>query len=321
MLQEDDDELEKKAENLICLEVIKVNNTRWNSTLYAFQRLVILKPAIVMLKASLMSNTSLNIRREGDKIEELYPTVHEWKVIKEMIELLSPFEAATRLLSGVKYPTIGFTYPRIFSLKERLEADFTSLETRDAKNCKNAILEDLTLRWNFSQELCLKGSFFDSRFKSLDFINSQEKCDNIVNQLREEFMIFKQNEQSDISITITSEKDTDDLKTEMGSFWKKKNAKAVQIKDEFQHYFDVVELPALEEYDPYLWWSTNKNQYPILYKLAMKYLHIPATSVPSERLFSDAKNLITLQRTRLSSSIINQLMFLKRNREYVNIYG
>ena len=76
-------------------------------------------------------------------------------------------------------------------------------------------------------------------------------------------------------------------------FLEKKNAKAVQIKDEFQHYFDVVELPALEEYDPYLWWSTNKNQYPILHKLAMKYLHISATLVSFERLFSDAKNLIT----------------------------
>jgi hypothetical protein len=68
-----------------------------------------------------------------------------------------------------------------------------------------------------------KRIFFDPRFKSLDFINSQEECDNIVNQLREEFMILKQNEQSDIS--IISEKDTDDLKTEMGSFWKKKMLK------------------------------------------------------------------------------------------------
>jgi len=37
----------------------------------------------------------------------------------------------------------------------------------------------------------------------------------------------------------------------------------------------------------------DKNQYPILHKLAMKYLHISATLVPFERLFSDAKNLIT----------------------------
>ncbi|GES76347.1 zinc finger BED domain-containing protein 1-like [Rhizophagus clarus] len=281
---QDDNELEKEVENLIYLDVIKTNNTRWNSTL------------------------------------RIVPTVHEWKIIKEIVELLNPFEAATRLLSGVNYPTICFTYPCICNLREKLETEFTSLKTSDAKYCRNAILEDLTSRWNFFQELCLKGSFFDPRFKSLDFINSQEECDNIFSQLREEFMIFKQNEQIDNS-TSSADKDTDDLVTEMSSFWKKKNSKAAPIKDEFQHYIDIVELPVLEEYDPYLWWSTNKNQYPVLHKLAMKYLSIPATSVPPERLFSDAKNLVTPLRTRLNSSVSNQLMFLKRNREYINIYG
>ncbi|CAB5349854.1 unnamed protein product [Rhizophagus irregularis] len=209
---QDNNELEKEVENLIYLDVIKVNNTRWNSTLYAFQRLIILKPAIAMLKASLISNVSSNIHKEGEKLEELYPTIHEWKVIKEIVELLNPFEAATHLLSGVKYPTIGFTYPCICNLRERLEIDFTPLKTSDAKYCRNAILEDLTSRWNISQELCLKGSFFDPRFKSLDFINSQEECDDIFSQLREEFMIFKQNEQIDIS-TTSADKDTDDLMT------------------------------------------------------------------------------------------------------------
>jgi hypothetical protein len=234
-----------------------------------------------------------------------------------MIELLNPFEIATRFLSGVKYPTIGFAYPSMCNLRERLESDFILLETSDVESCKNAILEDLISRWNFPQDLCLKGSFFDPRFKSLDFINSQEKHNSIVNELKEEFEIFKQND-----ISRISDKDIDNLTTAMGTFWQKKNSKiAAPIKDEFQHYFNVSELPALEEYDPYLWWSANKNQYPFLHKLAMKYISIPATSVPSERLFSDAKNLITPQRTRLDSYLINQLMFLKRNREYVDIYG
>ncbi|PKK57319.1 hypothetical protein RhiirC2_798253 [Rhizophagus irregularis] len=92
------------------------------------KKLIILKPAIAMLKASLISNISLNIHKESEKLEELYPTVHEWKVIKEIVELLNPFEAATRLLSVVKYPTIGFIYPCICNLREKLEIDFTSLK-------------------------------------------------------------------------------------------------------------------------------------------------------------------------------------------------
>ena len=312
-MQETEELLEKKADNLICLNMVKANNTRWNSTLYAFQRLIILKPAISMLKASLLSDMSLYIRKEGERLEELYLTVYEWKVINEIVELLSPFEEATRLLSGIKYPTIGFTYPSMYNLRDKLETDFDLLETNDARNCRDVILEDIITRWEFPQDLCLKGSFFDPRFKSLDFISSQ---DHIINQLKEEYEILKQ----DIT-PILSDRDTDKLTT-MGNFWKKKNAKiTAPINDEFQHYLNVLELPALEEYDPFLWWATNKNQYPILHQIAMKYISIPATSVPSERLFSDAKNLITPQRTRLDSFLINQLMFLKRNRDYVDIFG
>jgi len=55
--------------------------------------------------------------------------------------------------------------------------------------------------------------------------------------------------------------------------------------------------------------------------MAMKYLSIPTTFIPSERLFSDVNNLVTPQKTRLNSSIINKIMFLKRNRNYVDIFG
>lgn len=316
----DNNSLEKKVENLICLDVVKANNTRWNSTLYAFQRLVLLKPAIQMLKGSLLHDTHSHVHKEGEKLEELCPTVREWKVIKEAIGLLSPFEEITRLLSGIKYPTIGFTYPSMYNLKEILETDFDLLETDEVIECRDAILQDMVSRWEFPQELCLKGSFFDPRFKNLDFVNSKETCDHIINQLKEEYEILKQSN-NDNTPSRLSEKDTNELST-MGSFWKKKNAKSVApTKDEFNHYLNVSELPVLEEYDPFSWWATNRNQYPILHQIAMKYLSIPATSVPSERLFSDAKNLITPQRTRLDSFLINQLMFLKRNRDYVDIYG
>ncbi|GBC43629.2 zinc finger BED domain-containing protein 4-like [Rhizophagus irregularis DAOM 181602=DAOM 197198] len=152
-------------------------------------------------------------------------------------------------------------------------------------NFLKAILEDLRSRWEFPQELCIKGSFLDPRFKGLDFV-SQETREKIINQLETEYEVLKND-------SIPS----------------------------IPHYLNLPELPALEEYDSFTWWTTNKAQYPILYKMAMKYLSIPATSVPSERLFSDANNLVTFQRTRLDSSIINKIMFLKRNREHVDIFA
>ena len=39
---------------------------------------------------------------------------------------------------------------------------------------------------------------------------------------------------------------------------------------------------------PLLWWNNFKGRYPLLSQLAKHYLSIPATSVPCERVFSEA---------------------------------
>ena len=48
-------------------------------------------------------------------------------------------------------------------------------------------------------------------------------------------------------------------------------------------------------------------------KLSKKFLCITATSVPSERLFSSAGNLIAEKRSRLMSDNIDKLIFLYEN--------
>ena len=65
--------------------------------------------------------------------------------------------------------------------------------------------------------------------------------------------------------------------------------------------------------DPLQWWSDNKIMYKRLYVLASKYLCIPATSVPSERLFSKAGELISAKRSRLKEKNINTILFLNYN--------
>jgi len=69
---------------------------------------------------------------------------------------------------------------------------------------------------------------------------------------------------------------------------------------------------------PFNWWLNKKDKYPILAKMARIHLAIPATSTPSERLFSDAGNLLSAKRTKINSELFKSIMFLKRNASKVS---
>ena len=72
--------------------------------------------------------------------------------------------------------------------------------------------------------------------------------------------------------------------------------------------------------DPFHWWRNHKKQFPILSELARRFLIIPATSVPSEWLFSDAGNNMTNKRTTISPKIFRECIFLKRNNCIINSF-
>jgi len=63
--------------------------------------------------------------------------------------------------------------------------------------------------------------------------------------------------------------------------------------------------------DPLLIWKDMCKVYPILSRVAIKYLVPVATFVPSERLFSKAGLTLYKQRNRLTSKRLNQLLFLQ----------
>ncbi|XP_070527717.1 E3 SUMO-protein ligase ZBED1-like [Cardiocondyla obscurior] len=70
--------------------------------------------------------------------------------------------------------------------------------------------------------------------------------------------------------------------------------------------------------NPIVVWEEMRNVFPSLYKLARKYLLIPATSVSAERLFSKAGNTLTKNRNRLVSTeyVLDIMQPIPRN-EYI----
>mmetsp|Transcript_26059 Transcript_26059/g.37379 ORF Transcript_26059/g.37379 Transcript_26059/m.37379 type:complete len:203 (+) Transcript_26059:1666-2274(+) len=61
---------------------------------------------------------------------------------------------------------------------------------------------------------------------------------------------------------------------------------------------------------PLTWWKVNELKFPLLSHLAQRLLCIPATSAPSERVFSNAGLTIAKDRARLAPETAGELIFL-----------
>ena len=64
----------------------------------------------------------------------------------------------------------------------------------------------------------------------------------------------------------------------------------------------------------------NNNQKVNFKSLAVKYLAIPATSAPSERIWSRAARVLTVKRNRMSEEVTSAMMYCRENRELLHKY-
>jgi hypothetical protein len=72
-------------------------------------------------------------------------------------------------------------------------------------------------------------------------------------------------------------------------------------------------MELLKMFDILPWWKVRAEKFPTLWRLAMLYFAIPATSAGSERAFSVAGNIVTAKRCRLSTDTVEDLHFLHGN--------
>lgn len=83
------------------------------------------------------------------------------------------------------------------------------------------------------------------------------------------------------------------------------------IKEEVASYLAASGITV--DGDPLTWWKSNECKYPHIAKMARCYLAVPGSSVPSERVFSTAGDIVTAKRSTLSPDNVDTLVFLKKN--------
>nr|XP_015802887.2 E3 SUMO-protein ligase ZBED1-like [Nothobranchius furzeri] len=84
-----------------------------------------------------------------------------------------------------------------------------------------------------------------------------------------------------------------------------------QVQKELDTYKRLPRIPSGQ--DPVAWWWSKRDTLPNLSALSNTYLCVPASSTPSERVFSCAGHAISQERCRILPEKANMVIFLQKN--------
>lgn len=299
------------------LKLILEVPTRWNSTYAMLERFIQLEEAV--------KSTVAIIEKQLPVLTPL-----EWYVVKELCPVLKPFKDVTETLSGEKYCTASLIIPVCNGLNNILK----KLSKKQLSEPVACVVQSLNsgfherlgnVESNNTLRVC---TFLDPKFKQLAFSNPSI-ADNVKKQLmaivaeritkESRGRQTKTNEYTDVAVSVNKggdEGEDDDM-----SIWDAfdKTVAKAQPKGtstsrsiiEIQRYLEEDVLP--RHNNSLLWWQEHKEMLPFLSDIAQEKLCILATSVPCERLFSKAGQVLTERRNRLSDRKAEMILFLNAN--------
>ena len=279
--------------------------TRWNSQLYMLRRLIEIKLTMTQTLNDL-SKIHLELSNE------------EWSIINDAVQILDPFELITKELSGEKFVTSSLIIPLIEGCIFAL--NLLKPVTETGNSLKNNFVDKIIPeRFNFIYEKknLIMATALDPRFKLNGFDKESHKM-LARRYLKDELDKILENIPPNSETSSTSDLN---VTQSTSTIWQHLEQKRIQhnttatvnLTSEriLERYFEM----RLEErnVDPIFWWDEKKLHLPELYKLSKQVLIIPATSVPSERIFSKAGMLCNDKRNRLTPKHVNEILFLNFN--------
>ncbi|XP_022164851.1 zinc finger BED domain-containing protein 4-like [Myzus persicae] len=226
----------------------------------------------------------------------------------------------TSEISVQKYATMSLVIPIISCINDNLS---TMLPTsRIGVEFKNAITDEMKKRFEFIEKnyLLSVSTILDPRFKNIHFKDALELSKHlrfINNSINSLSSTVEEDHLSTDSSDSASEYDNIDLwghhknlaRKSLKTYVDKTNlGNQKYLGPEITIYLSTPVSPL--KTDPLITWEELKPMYPLIHKLATKYLSGVSTSVPSERLFSCASNTISKTRNRLCGKSASKLIFL-----------
>ncbi|KAM3850215.1 E3 SUMO-protein ligase ZBED1-like [Diretmus argenteus] len=295
----------------LCKKVLITESpTRWRSRQAMIERVLEQEKAIAHVLGS------------DKKCRHLMLTWQDLEVLESVNKAVKPLQDFTDALFGETYVTVSFIKPTLSMFRSSLlkpEDDDTDL----TKTVKENILSYMTDKYSDPEkdELLDMASLMDPRFRTT-YIRP-EMVEHIKKRAVTELLYLptdKTTPEPGPAVQVHQEEEAQPgpapKKRSLASFFQKKNvpfsslSEEDKIKTELETYLLTPEIR--EDADPLQWWKKHQSSFPRLSKLAKKYLSIPATSAPSERLFSVGGDIVTCHRASLKPDVVDRLVFLAK---------
>lgn len=319
------------------------SKTRWNST-------------FTMLEVDLEMKEALNTLCEKNESLQMFKlSPKEWYFIETIVDFLKDFKRVTDIVGGEKYVTLPDCIIAINVLFDEIEKVCFELDLKDNRTTAD---EQLITAFQVGRDKMLKhykkfnwiycvGLILDPRVKSTGLKNSTwglELLEPAVQKLNSLYKEYAQKLSDKITPLQPPEKKRKiEKKTATGKKKSNLNFNVCYVKSSHDDNADgggdnhsdklnsgEKEESEIEQYlnypqckpniDLLQWWKNHQNEYPILAAIARDILCVPATSVPVERLFSEAAHILTKLRCSLGDEKFRALIctnmwmksFLKR---------
>ena len=234
----------------------------------------------------------------------------DFDVIDSLIAVLKPLHELTDLLAAEKRISVKPLVASICSKMLALKDDDTEL----AKDMKERIKCDLLQRYSDTDtnQLLSVCSFLDPRFKKR--LTEEDMCVSI-EFLKKELLDFEDSSEDGASVSLSEPRTKQSAWSRILGDGPEEIPANITTQDKItQEIESYLRLPVHDIDDcPLKWWKSEDTKFPLLAKMAKKYLCVCATSVASERVFSLAGYIASNVRNCLKPSKIDQLTFLARN--------
>jgi hypothetical protein len=291
---------EKTQNKVLPKRLIQDVETRWNSFYLCLERLLLLKSPLQHYWLDHSETPQLN--------------ESHWLIIEDLVPFLKIFYNITVFASSQQYPSLSLVLPMFRRLEQHCSTSYSNLKTPTAQKICSQISLSLGEKFRNVSKTLIMATILNPKYKFFPFFTAeqQKSFNECARTIYNEN--FKPNTTTNINLpNLNFGNSLDDEIFEFNKSFNK-NKSDLQIFTEFSRY---LESPALEKEVSVLdWWKENEVNFPHVAQLARKYLAIPASSCPCERLFSDAGQVVTKRRNRLAPETVEKIVFLHENKTF-----